>query len=103
MARKYWTKTVYVIWPNVYALQENVSTWLENIGLNSTCDMAECLCLQENVSTWLENIGLKQYKANFEREQIRTSKEMEVLKSFGRQEVEKELKITKKGNFVCLI
>ena len=52
---------------------------------------------QKDVSTWLKNIGLEQYKADFEREQIETSKQMEVLKSFGRREIEKELKITKKG------
>ena len=52
---------------------------------------------QKDVSTWLKNIGLEQYKADFEREQIKTSEQMEVLKSFGRREIEKELEITKKG------
>ena len=55
------------------------------------------------MKTWLENIGLQQYEANFKREQIRTSKEMEVLKSFGRNEIEKELKITKKGLMVFCV
>lgn len=57
----------------------------------------------ENVKTWLVNIGLEQYESKFTREQIRTSKEMEVLKSFGRNEIEKELKITKKGHIKRLL
>ena len=46
---------------------------------------------------WLAEIGLSQYSKAFRKEQIKTSKDMEVLKSFGRNEIEKELKITKIG------
>ena len=59
---------------------------------------------KENVETWLQNIGLQQYRDNFVRKQICSSKEMDVLKSFGRHELEKELRITKKGmNFSLII
>ena len=64
MARTYRTKTVYVIWPNVYVLQDNVDTWLEHIGLKQYMCYGQMFMPTENVSTWLENIGLKQYKAN---------------------------------------
>ena len=58
---------------------------------------------QENVDKWLKTIGLSQYCKVFKREQIKTAKDMEVLKSFGRSELEKELKITKQGKTFALI
>ncbi|KAL4216723.1 hypothetical protein ACF0H5_024446 [Mactra antiquata] len=57
----------------------------------------------ENVEQWLDIIGLKQYIKNFYKEQIKTPKDMEVLKSFGRTEIEKELKITKSGHIKRLM
>jgi hypothetical protein len=54
--------------------------------------------LKTNVEEWLQIIGLEKYKGQFIKEQIKTPKDMEVLKSFGRNEIEKELKITKTGN-----
>lgn len=57
----------------------------------------------ENVEEWLNTIGLEQYKRNFTNEQIKSAKDMEVLKSFGRAEIEKELKITKPGHIKRLM
>nr|KAG5707326.1 hypothetical protein BaRGS_005293 [Batillaria attramentaria] len=48
-----------------------------------------------NVDDWLEEIGLSMYRENFHRNHIHTPKEMEVLKSFGREDIERELGITK--------
>ena len=52
---------------------------------------------QTNVDEWLEEIGLPMYRDNFRRNHIRHPKEMEILKSFGRREIEKELGIIKDG------
>ncbi|XP_045184960.2 uncharacterized protein LOC123542969 isoform X2 [Mercenaria mercenaria] len=57
----------------------------------------------ENLEEWLKTVGLEQYKNTFIKEQIRTSKDMEVLKSFGRSEIEKELKIKKTGHIKRLM
>lgn len=56
-----------------------------------------------NVEEWLQIIGLEKYKGQFIKEQIKTPKDMEVLKSFGRNEIEKELKITKTGHIKRLM
>lgn len=57
----------------------------------------------ETLEEWLKIVGLEQYKKNFIEEQIRTAKDMEVLKSFGRAEIEKELKIKKTGHIKRLM
>lgn len=57
----------------------------------------------ENVNAWLDGIGLPQYKENFKKEQIKSAKDMEILKSFGRSEIEQELKITKVGHVKRLL
>lgn len=46
---------------------------------------------------WLDEIGLPMYRDNFLRNHIRKPKEMEILKSFKRKEIERELGITKDG------
>ncbi|OWF56620.1 Chitin synthase 1 [Mizuhopecten yessoensis] len=48
-----------------------------------------------NVQDWLHDIGLEQYFDRFENNKIITAKDLEVLKSFSRREIETELKITK--------
>lgn len=57
----------------------------------------------DTVHAWLEKIGLSIYKKSFDNEQIKTSKDMEILKSFGRSEIETELKITKTGHIKRLL
>ncbi|KAK7093696.1 chitin synthase chs-2-like [Littorina saxatilis] len=51
-----------------------------------------------NVDEWLEEIGLLMYRDNFRRNHIRNPKEMEILKSFGRKEIERELGVIKDGH-----
>ena len=46
---------------------------------------------------WLKNIGLEEYLNVFEKNCIKTAKDMEILKSFGRSQLETELQITKQG------
>ncbi|XP_053388115.1 uncharacterized protein LOC123541765 isoform X2 [Mercenaria mercenaria] len=50
------------------------------------------------LSEWLHNIGLEQYKANFMEASIKSKEEMEALKSFGKQDINEQLKIVKKGH-----
>ena len=52
---------------------------------------------QTNVNEWLEEIGLHLYRDNFQRNHIRRPNEMEILKSFGRREIERELGVVKDG------
>lgn len=55
------------------------------------------LCLQKDVTSWLVTIGLEEYKTNFKKNDIKTIKDMETLKSFKDQEIREELNITKPG------
>ncbi|XP_052786371.1 uncharacterized protein LOC128221808 [Mya arenaria] len=57
----------------------------------------------KDVEEWLDNIGLGIYKKNFKREQIKTSKDMEILKSFTRADIENDLKIKKIGHIKRLL
>ncbi|XP_033747575.1 uncharacterized protein LOC117332686 [Pecten maximus] len=56
-----------------------------------------------NVKDWLHDIGLEQYFDRFENNKIITAKDLEVLKSFSRREIETELKITKAGHMARLL
>ncbi|XP_052786209.1 LOW QUALITY PROTEIN: uncharacterized protein LOC128221647 [Mya arenaria] len=57
----------------------------------------------KSVEEWLDNIGLGIYMENFIREHIRTSKDMEILKSFSRADIETHLKIKKIGHIKRLL
>lgn len=52
----------------------------------------------KNAEDWLETIGLSQYLKNFKQNRIYETKEMEVLKTFDKKEIEKELGIEKVGH-----
>ena len=52
------------------------------------------------MNEWLEQIGLQVYKDNFKKAHIKTSTEMEVLKSFNRSDIENELEIKKIGKLI---
>ena len=61
-----------------------------------------CLCrffvvLQLDPSTWLETLGLAEYKANVQRNHIKTVRDMEALKSFTEKEIREDLHMTKPG------
>ncbi|KAL5019917.1 hypothetical protein ScPMuIL_002809 [Solemya velum] len=56
-----------------------------------------------NADSWLDTVGLSMYKRNFRSNRIRSSKDMEVLKSFSRGDVERELGITKPGHVKRLL
>lgn len=53
--------------------------------------------LQKDLSSWLHQIGLQEYKPNFRRNQIKTVRDMEALKSFTIKEINEDLNITKPG------
>ncbi|XP_052786290.1 uncharacterized protein LOC128221729 [Mya arenaria] len=57
----------------------------------------------KTVDEWLDNIGLGIYKENFKKEQIRIAKDMEVLKSFSRSDIERDLNIKKIGHIKRLL
>ncbi|XP_021377869.1 uncharacterized protein LOC110465974 isoform X2 [Mizuhopecten yessoensis] len=57
----------------------------------------------ENVRDWLRDIGLEQYYGVFKSSKITASKDLEILKSFSRKEIESELKITKAGHVARLL
>ena len=57
---------------------------------------------QDNVDTWLKDIGMHQYKHAFTKCHIREKKDLEQLKSFDRTDIETELSITKAGKFLYL-
>ncbi|XP_060075146.1 uncharacterized protein LOC132554839 [Ylistrum balloti] len=57
----------------------------------------------ENVSAWLYEIGLEQYYGAFKSNKITAPKDLEILKSFSRKEIETELKITKSGHVARLL
>ncbi|XP_052242760.1 chitin synthase chs-2-like isoform X5 [Dreissena polymorpha] len=57
----------------------------------------------KDVKSWLTKIGLIMYKTNFKQEHIKSSKDMEILKSFSRKDIETELKITKIGHIKRLM
>lgn len=59
----------------------------------STCN------LQKDLSSWLHQIGLEEYKPNFRRNQIKTVRDMEALKSFTIKEIKEDLNITKPGKY----
>lgn len=56
-----------------------------------------CYSVQVSVNEWLSEIGLSMYGDNFRRNQIRVPKEMEILKSLSRKDIERELGIAKDG------
>ncbi|KAK3596691.1 hypothetical protein CHS0354_038028 [Potamilus streckersoni] len=51
----------------------------------------------KRVDVWLERIGLGEYKTAFKANQIEAERDMEILKSFNRKDIEKELGINKAG------
>lgn len=53
--------------------------------------------MQKDLSSWLHQIGLEEYKPNFRRNQIKTVRDMEALKSFTIKEINEDLNITKPG------
>ncbi|KAL3887259.1 hypothetical protein ACJMK2_027203 [Sinanodonta woodiana] len=57
----------------------------------------------KRVDVWLEGIGLGEYKAAFKANQIEVQRDMEILKSFNRNDIEKELGITKAGHIKRLL
>lgn len=57
----------------------------------------------ENVKDWLKEIGLEEYYGVFRSSKITAPKDLEILKSFSRKEIESELKITKAGHVVRLL
>ncbi|KAL3887058.1 hypothetical protein ACJMK2_027014 [Sinanodonta woodiana] len=57
----------------------------------------------KRVDIWLERIGLREYKAAFKANQIEVERDMEILKSFNRKDIEKELGITKTGHIKRLL
>ncbi|XP_061191089.1 uncharacterized protein LOC133199272 [Saccostrea echinata] len=57
----------------------------------------------KDVSSWLHMIGLEEYKHNFNRNQIKTVKDMVALKSFTEKEIKEDLKITKPGHIKRLL
>lgn len=59
--------------------------------------MILCLNVQEHISQWLDNIGLSQYLSNFQKAHIVSSSNMETLKLMSREDIKKELQITKQG------
>ncbi|PVD35423.1 hypothetical protein C0Q70_02385 [Pomacea canaliculata] len=56
-----------------------------------------------SVNEWLAEIGLSMYGENFRRNQIRVPKEMEILKSLSRKDIERELGIAKDGHIKRLM
>ncbi|XP_046329410.2 uncharacterized protein LOC124113184 isoform X1 [Haliotis rufescens] len=56
-----------------------------------------------SVIEWLETIGLSEYEQNFKRNNIKKTKDLSLLKSFRRKEIEKKLKITMTGHIKRLI
>ncbi|XP_041356161.1 uncharacterized protein LOC121373551 [Gigantopelta aegis] len=56
-----------------------------------------------SIKEWLDTIGLTMYQDSFKRCHIRRPKDLSILKTFGRKEVEKELKITKAGHIKRLM
>ncbi|XP_052242756.1 uncharacterized protein LOC127852809 isoform X2 [Dreissena polymorpha] len=57
----------------------------------------------KDVKSWLTKIGLEMYTTNFKQEHINSSKDIEILKSFSRKDIETELKITKLGHIKRLM
>ncbi|XP_052265046.1 uncharacterized protein LOC127867732 isoform X2 [Dreissena polymorpha] len=57
----------------------------------------------KNVKSWLKKIGLEMYTTNFKQEHINSSKDMEILKSFSRKDIQTELKINKIGHIKRLM
>ncbi|XP_033725123.1 uncharacterized protein LOC117315086 isoform X2 [Pecten maximus] len=57
----------------------------------------------ENVLEWLQEIGLEQYYGAFKSNKITAPKDLEILKSFSRKEIESELKIIKAGHVARLL
>ncbi|XP_048748701.2 uncharacterized protein LOC125660927 isoform X3 [Ostrea edulis] len=57
----------------------------------------------KDVTSWLVTIGLEEYKTNFKKNDIKTIKDMETLKSFKDQEIREELNITKPGHVQRLL
>lgn len=55
--------------------------------------------MQKDLSSWLHQIGLEEYKPNFRRNQIKTVRDMEALKSFTIKEINEDLNITKPGKY----
>ncbi|XP_067654033.1 chitin synthase chs-2-like [Haliotis asinina] len=56
-----------------------------------------------SVIEWLETVGLTEYEQNFKRNGIKKATDLCKLKSYGRQEVEKELRITMAGHIKRLL
>ncbi|XP_062598687.1 uncharacterized protein LOC134260123, partial [Saccostrea cucullata] len=56
-----------------------------------------------DVQSWLRGIGLLEYKQSFNRNQIKTVQDMEVLKTITKEEIEEDLKITKSGHIQRLL
>ncbi|XP_046555805.1 uncharacterized protein LOC124265054 [Haliotis rubra] len=56
-----------------------------------------------SVMEWLETICLAEYEQNFKRNRIKKAKDLSILKSYGRKEVEKELRITMAGHIKRLL
>lgn len=52
----------------------------------------------KDLSSWLHQIGLQDYKTKFRRNQIKTVRDMEALKSFTIKEINEDLNITKLGH-----
>ncbi|XP_062610784.1 uncharacterized protein LOC134272577 [Saccostrea cucullata] len=56
-----------------------------------------------DVHSWLSGIGLLEYKQNFNRNQIKTVQDMEVLKTITKKEIKEDLRITKSGHIQRLL
>ncbi|KAH3868291.1 hypothetical protein DPMN_031434 [Dreissena polymorpha] len=101
---------------NTTFISKMTETELKDIGIKSTGqkhflmekikklpDFEVVVTVPKDVNSWLNTIGLLMYKDNFKQEQITSSKDMEVLKTFTRSKIELELKITKIGHIKRLM
>ncbi|KAK3596690.1 hypothetical protein CHS0354_038027 [Potamilus streckersoni] len=57
----------------------------------------------KKVDAWLDRIGLGEYKAAFKANQIEVERDLEILKSFNRNDIEKEMGISKAGHIKRLL